>query len=140
MKYFLSLILLSIITLSCAQDFRVINANKSAVYTGTSGFSGWNIKVKVKENFKNIDYKYFLKDGHKSNIEVKMLDSNHVEISTFEDLSKPILSYGETPKKRNPPTNRGQIFYIIGKKGKLKNILIEKFDIINSSGDKILRQ
>ncbi|MGS0749158.1 hypothetical protein [Halpernia sp. GG3] len=140
MKYFLSLILLSIITLSCAQDFRVINANKSAVYMGTSGFSGWNIKVKVKENLKNINYKYFLKDGRKSNIEVKILDSNHVEISTFEDLSVPSLTYGEVVKKRNPPTNRGQIFYIIGKQGKLKNVLIENFNIVNSSSDKILRQ
>ncbi len=132
MKYFLSLILLSVMTISCAQDFRIINANKTASYTGTSGFSGWNINIKVKKKSKDIVFKYLLKDGQKCKIETRKLDSNQVELLTFEDLSKPILSYGETPKKRIPPTNKGQIFYSIGNKGILKNVWITEFKVTDS--------
>lgn len=139
MKYFLSLILLSVMTISCTQDLRIINANKTASYTGTSGFIGWNINIKVKKNAKDIVFKYLLKDGQKCKIETRKLDSNQVELLTFEDLSKPLLSYGETHKKRMPPTNRGQIFYSIGHKGILKNVWIKEFKIIESK-DRVLRQ
>lgn len=134
MKYFLSLILLSVISISCAQEFKIINANKTAFYTGTSGFSGWNIKIEVKEKSKNIVYHYLLKDEQKCKIETKKLDAYQVELLTYEDLTPVRLKYGEVAKKRVPDTNTGQLFYSIGPNATLKSIWINEFKIVESKG------
>lgn len=139
MKYFLSLILLAIITTSCAQEFKVLSAEKTASYTGTSGFSGWNIKIKIKENRNDIVYHYLLKDEQECKFVLGNSENGLKILLAYEDQSPMKATYPPVEKKGTVPTNKGQIIYSVGKSGKIKSIKIENFKIEESKNN-ILRQ